>query len=74
MKYRSIIIAMLIVFAIGGIANKDSMFGADRAISRTVNRMARWGLRLAILKRFHDRHEVQGAVPEEGEISHRDAL
>jgi hypothetical protein len=74
-NFKSIMIALLIVFALGGVVNKDTWFGADRAIGRTVNKVARWGLRYALFKRLRkvNEVEVQGVI-QEGEIDHRSSL
>jgi len=79
MTVKNIIIALLIVFALGGVANQTSWIGGDRPLSRTVNRFAKWGLRWALWsnrpKLFRD--EVGQCEPREvqqGEVDHRSAL
>jgi|TARA_Y100000004_G_scaffold148980_1_gene170734 hypothetical protein len=71
MNYKSVIIALLIVFALGGYVNRGRII--DWTVNRTVNSFARFGLRWFIKKRFQEpAPEYKAVVP--GEIDHSRSL
>ena len=72
MKPRNVIIALLIVFALGGVLNESSFLDGSRSLSRVVNRAARWGLRWALWYRIRKPQSVHTVGPDE--IDHRRAL
>ena len=69
MRTKNVIVALLIVFALGGYVNRGRII--DWTMNRTVNSVARLGLRWFIKKRFNE-PEYKALPP--GEIDHSRSL
>ena len=71
MNVRNVIIALLIVFALGGYVNRGRFI--DWGLNRAVNGAARLGLRYFIKRKFNEpQPEYRAVVP--GEIDHSRSL
>lgn len=71
MNVRNVIIALLIVFALGGYVNRGRFI--DWGVNRTINGAARLGLRYFIKKKFSEVEPQYKAVLP-GKIDHSRSL
>lgn len=72
MTLRNITLALLIVFALGGVVNQTADLNSSRPVARIVNRFAQWGLRWMLWYRIREPQAYETVGPNE--IDHRSAL
>lgn len=74
MNWKNIIIALLVVFALGGYVNQqeDHRRSRERPLARLVNNIAEFGLKYFFWQKIQEPLTVNAVNP--GEIDHRSAL